>query len=223
MKLCKSDKMRFENIAVLTSAESGFVPYARMFVEDLGGRGWRAELFHDHGEIGRDFQVVFMLSYFKIVKEAFLREHQHNLVVHDSQLPQGKGWAPLFWQILEGKNKIPAVLFEATEGVDAGDIYVRDHIDLRGDELHDEIRDLQARKSVEMCIQFLENYDDLKPVIQSGEETFYARRTPEASRVDINKSISEQFNLLRIVSNEDYPAFFHHKGSKYILKIFKDE
>jgi len=216
-------KIKFENIAILTSAGSGFVPYARTFAEDLREKGWAAELFHDHDDIGHDFQVVFMLSYFKIVKGAFLRGHQHNLVVHDSQLPQGKGWAPLFWQILEGKNRIPAVLFEATEGVDAGDIYISDYITLQGHELHDEIRDLQARKSVELCMEFLENYDDLKPVSQSGRETFYTRRTPKDSQMDINKSISEQFNLLRIVSNEDYPAFFHHKDSKYILKIFKEE
>jgi len=215
--------MNFENIAVLTSKESWFIPYAEQFVDDLRGKGCHTGLFHNYKDIDSRFQIVFILSYFSIIKEECLRKHKHNLVVHESQLPQGRGWAPLFWQILEGKNKIPAVLFEATEGVDTGDIYISDYITLQGDELHDEIRDLQAKKSVEMCMQFLENYDDLKPVRQIGEETFYARRTPKDSQMDINKSISEQFNLLRIASNEDYPAFFHHKGSKYILKIFKDE
>lgn len=217
------DKIRFKNVAVLTSKESSFVPFAQKFVGNLRGKGCQAELFHNHEDIEEKFQIVFMLSYFNIVEGAFLKKHKHNLVVHDSQLPQGKGWAPLFWQILEGENKIPAVLFEATEDVDAGDIYISDHITLQGDELHDEIRELQARKSVKMCMKFLENYDNLKPVNQSGKETFYARRTPKDSQLDVNKSIAEQFNLLRIASNEDYPAFFHHKGGKYILKIFKDE
>ena len=215
--------MNLKGIAVLTSRESWFVPYAEQFVDDLREKSYDVELFRNHNDIDVRFQIVFILSYFSLIEKEDLKKHKHNLVIHESDLPRGKGWAPLFWQILEGKNKIPAVLFEATAGIDAGDIYISDHIILQGDELHDEIRELQARKSVEMCMQFLENYDDLKPVNQSGEETFYARRTPKDSRLDVNKSISEQFNLLRIVSNEDYPAFFHHKGGKYILKIFKDE
>jgi methionyl-tRNA formyltransferase len=215
--------MNFENIAVLTSRESWFIPYAEQFVDALREKGYHTGLFHNYKDIDSRFQIVFMLSYFSIVEEKYLKKHKHNLVVHESGLPQGKGWAPLFWQILEGKNKIPSVLFEVTAGVDAGDIYISDYITLQGHELHDEIRELQAKKSVEMCMQFLENYDELKPVSQSGKETFYARRTPKDSQLDINKSISEQFNLLRIASNEDHPAFFHHKGSRYILKIFKEE
>jgi len=217
------NKIRFKNIAVLTTKESSFVPYARKFVENLREKGYQAELFHNHEDVKEKFQIVFVLSYFNIVEGAFLKKHKHNLVVHDSQLPQGKGWAPLFWQVLEGKNEIPVVLFEAAEDVDAGNIYISDYIVLQGHELHDEIRELQAQKSVELCLEFLDNYKNLRPVRQTGKETFYARRRPKDSELDVNKSISEQFNLLRIVSNEEFPAFFYHKGFKYILKISKEE
>ena len=138
-------------------------------------------------------------------------------------MPQGKGWAPLFWQILEGRNKIPIVLFDATPEVDAGDIYIKDYIRLEGHELHDEIRRLQAQKSIEMCLYFLENYENFKPINQSGKETYYARRTPKDSELEIDKSICEQFNLLRIVKNDEFPAFFLHQGCKYFVKIFKEE
>ena len=37
----------------------------------------------------------------------------------------------------------------------------------------------------------------------------------------INKSIKDQFNLLRIVDDERYPAFFEIDGSKYFIKIYK--
>lgn len=33
---------------------------------------------------------------------------------------------------------------------------------------------------------------------------------------------TEQFNLLRIADNENYPAFFILNGQKYILKIYKE-
>jgi len=220
--MCKMDKIIFKNIAVLTSEKSWFLPYAHKFVEVLRKKGYQSELFYNHKDIGQTFQVVFILSYFNIIKEKYLREHRHNLVVHESALPQGKGWAPLFWQILEGKNEIPVVLFEAGANVDAGDIYIKDHILLEGHELHDGIRKLQAHKSIELCLRFLENYENLKPVKQVGEETFYMRRSRQDSELNINKSISEQFNLLRIVNNEEFPAFFYRDGHKYIVKILED-
>ena len=71
-----------------------------------------------------------------------------------------------------------------------------------------------------MCLEFIDNYEQYKnPLKQQGDETFYKKRTAKDSKLDINKTINEQFNLLRIVDNENYPAFFYKDGKKYILKI----
>lgn len=215
--------MKFESIAVLTSEESWFVPYAKEMVDILEQKGYKSNLFHNYDNIEENFQVVFILSYFNIIKEQSLKTHKHNLVVHESDLPQGKGWSPLFWQILEGKNKIPVTLFEATAKVDEGDIYIKDYIMLQGHELNDEIRKLQGQKTIELCLKFLDDHENLKPTKQTGQGTYYTKRTPEDSELDKEKSISEQFNLLRIVNNEKFPAFFYHKDHKYILKISRQE
>jgi len=209
-------------IAVLTSKSSWFLPYAKKFVELLNNKNYEAKLFFEHKKIGKSFEIVFILSYLRIIEKAYLAKHKHNLVVHESDLPEGRGWAPLFWQILEGKNKIPVVLFEASESADDGDIYIKDYISLKGTELHDEIREKQAVKTTELCLRFLEKITYLVPVKQKGTPTFYKRRTPKDSRLDTNKSIMEQFNLLRTVNNQGYPAYFHHKNSRYILKIFRE-
>ena len=55
-----------------------------------------------------------------------------------------------------------------------------------------------------------------------GKGSFYRKRTPEDSELDIDKTIREQFNLLRAVDNNRYPAFFKLNGQKYTLKIFRD-
>ncbi len=214
-------KIKIDNIAVLTSQKSWFVPYARRFVENLRQKGYLSELFYNHEDVGKSFQVVFMLSYFHIAGERFLKMHKHNLVVHESDLPSGKGWAPLFWQILEGKNKIPVVLFEAVAGVDKGPIYLKDCIVLEGHEFNDEIRRMQAEKTIEMCQRFLDDYENIKAVPQNGEESFYPKRTPADSELDAEKSLGSQFDLLRIVNNDDFPAFFNYRNHKYIIKIFK--
>ncbi|WP_238700794.1 hypothetical protein [Helicobacter apodemus] len=40
-----------------------------------------------------------LFSYHKILSSDFLRQHKHNLVIHAPNLPKGKGWSPLFWQV----------------------------------------------------------------------------------------------------------------------------
>lgn len=221
--MCQNDNIEIKSVAVLTSRQSWFVPFAQEFVDSLKARGCKSELFHNHDDVDESFHVVFILSYFCIIDDEFLKQHRYNLVVHESDLPDGKGWAPLFWQILEGKVDIPVVLFEASTKVDAGDVYLKDHIVLQGHELHDEIREKQALKTIELCSRFLDSYKQIEPVRQSGVESFYPRRTPKDSELDVEKGIAEQFNLLRIVNNDAFPAFFYWEGKKYILKIYEEE
>ena len=218
-----NQKIYIKKVGVLTSSSSWFLPYAKEFVNILRWLDFNVCLFTHHSEIKKSLDVLFILSYFNKVPKNVLKLNRFNLVVHGSDLPKGKGWSPIFWQILEGKNKIPIVLFEATEEIDAGRIYLKDFIELEGHELHDEIREKQAHKTIEMCLKFLRKYPDLVPKEQEGEESFYPRRTPADSELDVDRTIREQFNLLRIVDNENYPAFFVLNGHKYILKIYKDE
>lgn len=207
-------------IAILTSLNQWFVPYAKELESKLSD----SKLFFNHQDIDSSYEIVFILSYHNIIEDNFLKLHKYNLVIHESALPQGKGWAPMFWQILEGKNNIPFTMFEASSGVDNGEIYMQKNLELTGYELNNELRKKQAEFSMEMCIEFINNFNKLKnSTIQDGEESFYERRTEKDSQLDINKTIKEQFNLLRIVDNENYPAFFELDGNRFILKIELDK
>jgi len=204
------------NIAILTSPNQWFVSY----VEKLNKEIVNSQVFFDHKKMNGNYDVVFILSYHKIIKQEYLSNNKHNIVIHASALPNGKGWAPMFWQILEGKNKIPFTMFEASEDVDDGDIYMQKTLTLSGYELNYKLRKKQAEFIINMCIDFLDNYDDLEiSTKQIGKESFYKKRTAKDSELDINKTIQEQFNLLRIVDNNDYPAFFYKDDKKYIIKI----
>ena len=54
----------------------------------------------------KNFEIVFILGYTKILSNTFLKKNRFNLVVHESNLPLGKGFAPVQWQILENKKKL---------------------------------------------------------------------------------------------------------------------
>ncbi len=207
-------------IAILTSPGQWFEHYAYLLSEKLNS----VPVYLEHQKIDQPFDIVFILSYHRIIEKSYLQISKHNIVVHESDLPSGKGWAPMFWQVLEGKSDIVFTMFEAGEGVDNGDVYMKKTLHLVGTELNEELRKKQAELTLQMCQEFVEHYDSFNPPKpQVGRDTFYTRRTPKESELDVDKSIREQFNLLRIVSNSEYPAFFELKGKRYRLKIELDE
>ena len=76
---------------------------------------------------------------------------------------------------------------------------------------------------LDLCLEYVNKYEYIKAEGQLGEPTYYGRRSRGSSELDAHKTISEQFNLLRVVDNERYPAFFYYKNKKYILKIYNDD
>jgi methionyl-tRNA formyltransferase len=208
------------SLVVVAETSSWIVPYARDLVADLE-TGHDARLVADYDDIPVGADVSFFLGCTKIARADQLARSRHNIVVHQSRLPEGRGWSPLWWQVLEGADVIPVTVFEAAPGVDEGVVYFRDEIHMRGDELVDELRDLQGRNAIELCKRVVSALPDLCGAPQSGEATHYRRRSPEDSRLDPDRTIAEQFDLLRIVDNDRYPAFFELRGHRYVLTIRK--
>ncbi len=204
---------------VVDNPKSWMIPYAKRLVADLKSR-YKVSFVRDSRKV-RAGDCAFYLSCEKIVPKDVLARNRHNLVVHGSALPNGKGWSPLTWQILEGKNEIPVTLFEARERVDSGPIYLREKMKFNGHELIDELRQVQGEMTIRLIKKFLKNYLKIKGRKQNGKESFYPRRTTKDSQLNIHKSISGQFDLLRVVDNERYPAFFRYRDHTYILKIYK--
>ncbi len=130
--------------------------------------------------------------------------------------------SPWTWLILEGAKQIPVCLLEAEKDVDSGAIIYKDFMPLEGTELVDDVRGMLRNKTQELCLRFLNSKTCPQGQKQKGPPTFYKRRGPQDSCLDIDKTLGEQFDLLRVVDNENYPAFFEINGQKYILKIYKD-
>lgn len=212
--------MKTFRISILTDKSSWMNKYNKELSNQLSKLGHNVEIIHSKNDL-KTADIAFFLGCFEMIPEEFLKLNKHNIVVHESNLPKGKGWSPLTWQVLDGKDNIPICLFEADKKCDSGKIYLKDEIVLSGNELVDELRAKQGKKTIEMCLEFIKNYSKIKGTEQSGEESFYQKRTPKDSEININKTIDEQFNLLRVVDNENYPAFFIKDGIKYELRIKK--
>lgn len=86
-------------------------------------------------------------------------------------------------------------------------------IELQGSELVDEWRSLQARATLRICLEWLDRYAKVisQASLQEGEASRYRRRRPDDSKLVPDRSLSEQFNLLRLVDNELYQAIVEIK------------
>jgi len=209
------------NIYVLVDDKSSWIiPYAELLVNKLSGRGHNIQIVFNQENI-LSCDVAFFLGCTSIVRKEIMDRSDSSVVVHPSALPQGRGFSPLAWQVLEGKSSITVTLFEATENVDEGDIYFTSTIELNGTELNDEVKNKQGTVTIDMCIKYIDCYDECVASPQEGDPTYYARRTPNDSQLDPYKTIVEQFDLLRVVDNERYPAFFRFRDTEYILEIRK--
>jgi UDP-4-amino-4,6-dideoxy-N-acetyl-beta-L-altrosamine N-acetyltransferase len=209
-------------IVLLSDINSWINPYIQDLVIDWGEIGYNIHWAHDTKNLpAADF--CFCLSFGQILPEEVRQKFKHTLVVHESDLPRGKGWSPLTWQILEGRNRIPVTLFEAAERVDSGPIYAQHWIEFKGNELIDELRTEQAKATNMLCHWFINHYPESTQQArdQIGEESFYRRRRPQDSVLDPNKTIAEQFNLLRVADNERYPAWFTIDDLHFKIKIIK--
>jgi methionyl-tRNA formyltransferase len=208
-------------LTILTdNPKSWYYPYSKKLQKELS-RKHKVTFCESVTDVKKG-DCLFILSVEHIVKNNILKKNKHNIVVHSSALPKGKGWSPITWQVLGGKNDIVNTLFEAVEKVDAGAIYEQEVIHLEGHELLTEIHQKQATSIRNLIFRFLNKLPDVKGEKQSGQESFYRRRSADDSEIDVNKTIAEQFNLLRVVDNKKYPAFFEYRGHRYILKIFRN-
>ena len=165
--------------------------------------------------------IVFPVSYTKILPNSFLEKNKNIICIHASKLPKDKGSAPVQYQILRNEKKIFISLFKATSKIDSGPIFLQDYFNLNGTELYEEIRYKQAKAVIKIMVKYLKKFPAISPIKQSGKSTYNKKRIPKDSELDINKTIKEQFNHLRINDNVNFPSFFIYKKTKYFIEIYK--
>lgn len=209
-------------LTILTRRDPSIDAQVSKFCENQRKKGCEVEVFEHHQNIPEG-EILFIIGYLRIIPVKFLTKHKHNLVIHGSALPQGRGWSPVPWQILEGKSAIPFTLFEATPGLDDGNIYFQRDLLLDGTELFDEWKCKQWELTLSMMEEFLELYPDVHATSQVGEDSFYQKRTNQDDQIDPENSLAEIFDHLRICNSKRFPAWFEFRGEKYCIHLSKED
>jgi methionyl-tRNA formyltransferase len=167
--------------------------------------------------------VLFLVSCSEIIDAAVRDKYSATLVLHASDLPKGRGWSPHIWEIVHGAEAITVSLLEAEDKVDSGKIWKKLNIPVPKHALWDEINQLLFEAEIELINFAVQKFDIASPLLQKAtdEASYYPKRTPANSRIDVNKSIAEQFDLIRVCDPNRFPAYFEHLGIRYTLKLEK--
>jgi methionyl-tRNA formyltransferase len=204
-----------------TDVQHPVIPYLQRWLVWAKDRGHEATLHHDKANLpGGD--LLFLVSCTQIIGPSERQNFGKVLVLHASDLPHGRGWSPHIWSILEGENSFTVCLLEAAEPLDSGNIWLTARVRLGGVELIDEINQQLFEAELNLMSGAVEDFDTITPQPQSGSPSHYRRkRTPADSELDVNRSLAEQFDLLRVADPVRHPAFFRFRGRRYLLKIEK--
>jgi len=176
-------------------------------------------------ELEEDGDFLFLVSCSEIISHKVRDKYKYCLILHASDLPNGRGWSPHVWGVINGERSITVSLLEAEDGVDSGKIWLKKKIILDGTELSDEINSKLFSAEIALIDKSIRHYQNIVPYSQSDDikSNYFRKRTPEDSEINPNDSINSQFNLLRVCDPNRFPAFFTINGQKYTIKLTKVE
>ncbi|MFT6733836.1 MAG: methionyl-tRNA formyltransferase [Marinobacter maritimus] len=204
-------------------------------------KGHEVRLEFSVADIGTG-DILFLVSCSAIISAKIKRNFKAVLVLHASDLPKGRGWSPHIWAILAGENDITVCLLEASDPVDSGNIWLKKSFRLEGHELLDEIHEALFHIELELMTEAVEAFHNISPEKQieavnlksekrsinnsslsqpSFSTSTLRKRKADDSCLDMDQSIRQQFNLLRVVDSERYPAYIDHLGQRYKITIEK--
>ncbi len=127
------------------------------------------------------------------------------VTIHETDLPYGRGGSPVQNLIAAGKKntKISAIKIDA--GIDTGDVYLKKSLSLVGsaEEIFKRTSEIVFREIIPEIIS-----DEPAPKKQKGKAVVFKRRTPEMSRITGQETLSELYDLIRMLDAPSYPKAF---------------
>ena len=167
--------------------------------------------------------ILFLISCSEIIRKEERALYQASLVLHASKLPQGRGWSPHIWGIIEGEDEVTLTLLEAEDSVDSGRIWKQVCFPVSPDALWDDINASLFSAEIELIDFAVKQFENIEPQDQDAslEPTYYPRRTPADSCIDPEQSIASQFNQIRVCDPARFPAYFDLHGHRYKITLEK--
>lgn len=162
--------------------------------------------------------LMFAVSWrYMIPPRIYSRARLGAFVIHDSLLPEYRGFAPTVWAIVNGEERTGATLFEIAEGVDEGAIVAQQAVPISRDDTIAAVMEHVTEAYLSLLEQNLGNLLSGTAVRVPQDHalaTYTCKRVPEDNLLDWRGSTEQIYNLIR-ASSAPYPgAFTYLEGKK---------
>ncbi len=165
--------------------------------------------------------VLFVVGLSQLVPSSILSiAKRANVGFHPTQLPKGRGRAPVAWLILE-QMAGAATFFSLREGVDDGPIFVQIPFQLDSDDdaesVYRKVLDAEA-EALDRWLPRLKSGDLYAVEQEHAEASWFGRRAPEDGFVDWARPRSEILRLIR-ASAPPHPGAYCFSGDARIVLL----
>ena len=177
-------------------------------------------LLKSHHDITNE-NMVLCVNYHHIVPQPILDLKYGAWTFHGSDLPKGRGWAPLAWTLINCEPNLTITLFMADKNVYTGMYYRKISMPVQDIDTIYSMRKKSETIIIELADNLLHDISTNSTIVlheQKGDPTFYKKRTTNDSEININMTIKEAWKIIRSCHNSEYPAFFRIGTSKILLK-----
>lgn len=142
-----------------------------------------------------DFDVIVVVAFGQILSKEILELPKYGCInVHASLLPRWRGAGPIQWAILAGDEKTGVTTMKMDEGLDTGDMLLKQEIEITPEETGGSLFDKVAKEGRTLLLKTLDAIEEgtVVPEPQNGEESTYAKMlTKDMGRLDFTKTAKE--------------------------------
>ena len=173
-----------------------------------------------------NFNLLLIGGWQRLIPEIILKKLKiGGIGFHGSSefLPKGRGRSPVNWSLIEGKTQFILHAFLMTPGIDDGDVITHEIFDINQwdtcQTIYYKISIIQKRILAEIIPKLVSN--NFKHIPQTGEPSYYEKRTPDDGLIDWSKSVHEIYNFVRALTRPYPGAFTFLNGQR--LNIWKSQ
>ena len=166
--------------------------------------------------------VMVVVAFGQILPKTILEMTPYGCInVHASLLPKYRGAAPIQWSIIEGEAVTGVTTMQMDEGLDTGDMIMKEEVPIAEDETGESLHDKLAAAGAALCVETLKALEDKSAVFEKQGEspTAYAKMlTKEMGNIDWNQSAVQIERLVRGLNS--WPSAYTRWNGK-VMKIWR--
>jgi methionyl-tRNA formyltransferase len=172
-------------------------------------------------DLNTNCDVVFASGVYSLIKEKYLNHPTYGIIgFHETPLPEGRGNAPIQWTIENKRSNLTITALKFVKEMDAGDYVYQYNVPIS---ISDTLVELEEKRKTGVQKCFTAIIDEMEKGYlvtreQTGSLSISPKRTPPDSELDVNKTLIDLWDKIRICDNEKFPAFFWVNKKKIILK-----